>query len=138
MTTKSAEQEIAQLEKQYWQGIKDKNIDACERLTDFPCLVAGAHGISSVLKEKFKGIMESSNSTLNSFEFKESEVRILTDDVALHVYKVHQESTVDGKPLTLDSAQSSTWIRRNGRWACAQHTESLLGDPYGRDKKKAA
>jgi len=138
MTTKSAEQEIVQLEKQYWQGIKDKNIDACERLTDFPCLVAGAHGIASVPKEKFRGIMESSNSTLNNFEFKESEVRLLTDDVALHVYKVHQESTVDGKPLTLDTSQSSTWIRRNGRWACALNTESLLGDPYGRDKKKAA
>src|SRR5436190_19076249 len=43
MASKSAEQEIAQLEKQYWQGIKDKDMDTCERLTDFPCLVSGAH-----------------------------------------------------------------------------------------------
>jgi len=138
MTTKSTEQEIVQLEKQYWQGIKDKNIEACERLTDFPCLVAGAHGVARVPKEKFKGIMESGNYKLNNFEFNESEVRMLTDDVALHAYKVHQDLIVEGKPITLDAAQSSTWIRRNGKWACALHTESLLGDPYGRDKQKAA
>lgn len=138
MTTKSTEQEIVQLEKQYWQGIKDKNIEACERLTDFPCLVAGAHGVASVPKEKFRGIMESGNYKLNNFEFKESEVRMLTDDVALHAYKVHQDLTVEGKPITLDAAQSSTWIRRNGKWACALHTESLIGDPYGRDKQRAA
>ena len=137
-TNKPTEQEIVQLEKQYWQGIKDKDIATCERLTDFPCLVAGAHGVASIPKEKFKGIMESGNYKLNNFEFKESEVRMLTDDVALHAYKVHQDLTVDGKPIKLDAAQSSTWIKRNGRWVCALHTESLLGDPYGRDKQKAA
>jgi len=138
MTNKSTENEIVQLEKQYWQGIRNKDISACEGLTDFPCLVAGAHGIARVPKEKFRGIMESGNYTLNDFEFKESEVRMLTDDIAIHAYKVHEDLTVDGKPITVDASESSTWIRRNGRWGCALHTESLIGDPYGRDKKKAA
>jgi hypothetical protein len=138
MTSKSNESEILQLEKQYWQGLMDKDLDTCEGLTDFPCLVAGANGVARIPREKFRGIMESGDYELNDFEFKESEVRMLTDDIALHVYKVHQDLTVDGKPIKMDSSQSSTWIRRGGRWACALHTESLLGDPYGRDKKKAA
>jgi hypothetical protein len=29
----------------------------------------------------------------------------------------------------------STWVRRNGGWVCALHTESILGDPFGRDKR---
>ena len=138
MTTKSTENEILQLEKQYWQGLKDKDIDSCERLTDFPCLISGPHGVASIPKEKFRGIMESGNYTLHNFELKDSEVRMLTDDIALHVYKVHEDLTVDGKPVSMDASQSSTWIRRNGRWTCALQTESILGDPYGRDKKKAA
>jgi hypothetical protein len=138
MTNKSTEQEIVLLEKEYWQGMKDKDVATCERLTDFPCLIAGPHGIARVPKEKFRGIMESANYTLDKFELKDSEVRMLTDDVAIHAYKVHEDLTVDGQSVILDASQSSTWIRRNGRWTCALHTESILGDPFGRDRKKAA
>jgi hypothetical protein len=138
MTTQSTEKEIIDLERQYWEGLKSKNVDACERLTDFPCIVAGPHGVHRIPKEKFRGIMESANYTLHDFKFKDSEVRLLTDDIAIHAYNVHENLTVDGEPVSMDASQSSTWIRRNGRWVCALHTESLLGDPYGRDKKKAA
>jgi len=47
---------------------------------------------------------------------------------------VHEELTVEGKPVTLDAADSSTWVRRDGHWLCAAHTETLSGDPYGRDR----
>lgn len=40
---------------------------------------------------------------------------------------------MEGKPVTIDAADASTWIRRNGSGLCALHTESLLGDPFGRD-----
>jgi hypothetical protein len=58
--------------------------------------------------------------------------------VAVLVYNVHEELTVDGKPVTIDAADASTWVRRNGRWVCALHTESLKGDPFGRDRPRAA
>jgi hypothetical protein len=53
--------------------------------------------------------------------------------LAIVAYQVHEELTVDGKPVTLDAADSSTWVRRNGRWLCALHTEAIAGDPFGRD-----
>jgi hypothetical protein len=62
-------------------------------------------------------------------------VRLLGDDVAIVAYQVHEELTVDGKPVTLDAADSSTWVRRDGRWLCALHTEAIAGDPFGRDRK---
>jgi hypothetical protein len=136
--TKSSEAQIIEHEKEYWQALKDKDVDTCQRLTDFPCIVAGPHGVHRIPKEKFRGIMESGNYTLDEFEFKDSEVRLLTDDIAIHAYNVHEELTVDGEPVSMDASQSSTWIRRNGQWVCALHTESILGDAYGRDKKKAA
>jgi len=49
---------------------------------------------------------------------------------------VHEELTVEGKPVTLDAADASTWVRRDGRWVCALHTESLRGDPFGRDRSR--
>jgi hypothetical protein len=46
---------------------------------------------------------------------------------------VKEEMTVDGKPVTIDAADASTWVRRNGKWRCAMHAESIKGDPFGRD-----
>lgn len=62
-------------------------------------------------------------------------MRLLEDDVALVAYKVHEDLTVDGKKVSMDAADSSVWVRRNDQWRCALHTESLAGDPYGRDRK---
>ena len=64
-------------------------------------------------------------------------VRLLGDDVAVLAYKVKELLTVDGKSLTVEAADSSTWVRREGVWVCALHTEALLGDPFGRDKRPA-
>jgi hypothetical protein len=48
---------------------------------------------------------------------------------------VREQLTVDGNPLTLEAADASTWVRRDGRWVCALHTESIAGDPFGRDRQ---
>ena len=63
---------------------------------------------------------------------------MLSEDVAVIAYRVKELLTVDGKPITIDAADSSTWVRRNGQWVCALHTEALIGDPFGRDKQPAA
>lgn len=63
------------------------------------------------------------------------QVLLLRDDVAVVAYRVREELTVDGKPVTLEAADSSTRVRRNGCWVCSLHTEAITGDPFGRDRK---
>jgi hypothetical protein len=135
MTTKKIEKELMDLEKRYWQAIKDKDADAAMRLTDHRCIVAGAQGVSSIDSKSLAAMMQGASYTLVAFELKDdAQVRMLGDDVAILAYKVHEELTVDGKPVTLDAADASTWVRRRGRWVCALHTESIAGDPFGRDR----
>jgi ketosteroid isomerase-like protein len=137
--TQSAETEILQLEQRFWQAIQDKNVEAAVELTEFPCIVAGASGIGLVDREAFKGMMAGATYTLHRFDIdKGAKVRMVTGDVALVAYKVREQLTVDGKPVTLDAADASVWVRRDGRWRCALHTESVLGDAYGRDRKGKA
>jgi hypothetical protein len=127
--------ELLKLENRYWQAMKDKDLETALSLTDFPCLIAGAHGFSSVDKNTYSKIMSSATYTVESFKLSDdAEVRMLSDNVAILAYKVHEELIVDGKPVSFDAADSSTWIKRDGRWLCAMHTESLQGDPYGRDR----
>jgi uncharacterized protein (TIGR02246 family) len=138
MATKTLEKELLDLEAQYWQAIKDKDADAAMRLTDDPCIVTGAQGVGRINKQAMAAMMKDAPYTLRDFTLgDDAQVRLLADDVAILAYKVREELTVDGKPVTLEAADSSTWVRRDGRWLCALHTEALAGDPFGRDKRPA-
>jgi hypothetical protein len=62
--------------------------------------------------------------------------KMIGDDVAVLAYTVHEELTVDGRAVKLQAADASTWVRRDGQWVCALHTEALAGDPFGRDRRE--
>ena len=138
MTTNTIEQELLELENQFWQAIKDKNADAVVRLSDDPCLITGAQGVSRVDRKTMMGLTKAAPYTLHDFQISDPQVRLIGDEVAVLAYNVHEKLTVDGKRVTIDAADASTWVRRAGRWVCALHTESLKGDPFGRDRALAA
>lgn len=138
MATTTVEQEIVDLEKQYWEALRTRDNEAALRLTEDPCIVTGAQGVASLDEKTFREMMKSEQWTLHDFKIQgEPEIQVVNDDVAVIGYKVTEKMTVEGKPLTLEAAEASTWVRRNGRWRCVLHTESILGDPFGRDRQPA-
>lgn len=134
MTEGTIEAQLLDHEKQYWQAIKDRDVQAAMRLTDDPCIVAGAQGVARITRAAFAGMLQAGGWTLHEFTLSDVQIRVLNEDVAIVVYKVKELLTVDGKPLTLEAADSSTWVRREGQWMCALHTEAVAGDPFGRDR----
>jgi hypothetical protein len=76
--------------------------------------------------------------TLHEFTLSDMQVRLLSEDVAILAYRVKESLTVEGKAIMLDASDSSTWVKREGQWMCALHTEALMGDPFGRDKQPSA
>ena len=137
MDTTAIKRELMSQERAYWQAVKDRDADTMIRLTDDPCIVAGASGFTKVNQQMLKQIIGSANYTLDRFKIDEdgAEVVPLDNDTFLVAYKVHEELTVDGKAVSMDAADASVWRRRGDRWVCSMHTESLLGDSYGRDRK---
>lgn len=135
MTTTTVERELLALEEAYWQAIKDKDAATAVRLSDDPCIVTGAQGVGRLGRQALAGMMKAPSYTLHDFRISDAQVLLLRDDVAVVAYNVHEELIVEGKPVTLDAADASTWVRRNGRWVCALHTESIKGDPFGRDRR---
>ncbi len=135
--TKPVEQELLDLEKQYWQAIKDKDVDTAMHLTDDQCIVTGAQGVARIDRETLAGMIKATPYTLNDFKVSDdAHVRLLCDDVAIVAYKVREELTVEGKSVTLEAADASAWVRRNDRWVCALHSESISGDPFGRNGRR--
>jgi len=137
MTDGPIEAKLIDHEKQYWQAIKDRDVPAAMRLTDDPCIVTGAQGVARITRTAFAGMLQAGGWTLHEFTLSDIQLRLLGDDVAILAYRVKELLTVDGKPLTVEAADSSTWVRREGQWVCALHTEALIGDPFGRDKRPA-
>jgi ketosteroid isomerase-like protein len=126
-------QQFIQLEQQYWQAIKDGDLPTLLRLTDDPCIVAGAQGAATVDHKTYEKMFSGAKWKVVDFTLSDVQARIAADGVALVAYKVKEELEVEGQSLTLNAADTSVWIQKNGRWVCTLHTESVLGDPYGRD-----
>lgn len=135
MATENLTAQLLDCERRYWQALKDGDVDAAMSLTDFPCILTNAQGVGRVDAESFEAMLKSPSYIIHRFELDDdAKVRALGDDVAVVAYQVHEELTVDGEPITLDAADSSTWVRRDGRWRCALHSEAIAGDPFGRDR----
>ena len=135
MPTAEMDKELIEREKQYWKALQQRDTATVLELTDFPCLVAGASGVARIDEKTFAKMLENPKYAIQHADLKDVQIQRLTDDIAVVAYKVREELLVEGKPVAFDAADSSTWIRRNGRWACAAHTEAIMGDPFGRDRK---
>jgi|SRR5436190_17636464 len=135
----AVERELLELERRYWQALQDRDDATALKLSDDPCIVAGAQGVATLDRQSMAGMLRQATWKLERFEIDPNvKVKLLRDDVAVVAYKVREELTVDGKPVKLEAADASTWVRRDGQWVCALHTEALAGDPFGRDRRQAA
>ena len=129
------DQEIINLEEQFWSGIRDGDASQAAALVSDQCLVTGGQGAGVIDPKMFAQMMKDPKWTLHEFSFENPHVIFPSDDVAIIAYTVTEKLTVEGQPLTLKAADASTWVRREGRWRCALHTESVLGDPFGRHRR---
>jgi hypothetical protein len=136
MGKKGEEKALIEAERRYWQALKDQDVATVVGLTDESCMVAGSQGVSRIDRKTLENMMKDATYTLDRFDLNDFDVRMVGTDVAIVGYKVHEDLTVDGQAVSLDAADTSTWVRRDGRWVCALHTESLLGDPFGRDRTR--
>jgi len=139
MQTKAVEQELIELEREYWQALKDKDYATAQRLTEDGGIVTGAQGVGTIDRQTLVTMMEQAPYTIDDYTLdRDMKVRMLGDDIGVVAYKVHEKLTVEGKSVEFDAADTSTWIRRNGGWVCAVHTEAIAGDPFGRDRRAGA
>jgi hypothetical protein len=137
MAVDTRTRELVQLEKQFWDAMQRKDGAAAERSTAAEAVVVGAQGVSVIDRKTMAKLTVEGQWTLEQYEFDEPnmQVRMVSEDVAVVAYKVKERLLVDGQPISLEANDASVWVRDGGEWRCAMHTESLAGDPFGRDRK---
>jgi uncharacterized protein (TIGR02246 family) len=136
MMTQSDKQELLDVEKEFWDAMKTKDAKSAGRLTDDGCIIVGAQGVSAIDSQAMAKMTKEGKWDLKQYSFdeKSTQVRFLTDDIAIVAYKVNETVVMDGQTIPLEANDSSVWVRRDGEWRCALHTESVAGDPFGRKK----
>lgn len=133
-TPSNPRRELLELENKFWTALRDRDLEAALALTDFPCILSGPQGVSSVDRASFTKMMQGASYSLDAFSLEHAEVRLVGSDVAIVAYKAKEDVTVNGEQVHLDVADASTWVRRDGAWRCVQHAEAIVGDPFGRDR----
>ena len=121
METRSVETELAELERKFWTAIMEKDAVVALHLSHDRCVVTGAQGACHADAGSFREIMDTLPWILDDFELKGVQVSLVQEDVAIVSYEVRESLIVEGKPLTVEATDSSTWIRSGGRWVCARH-----------------
>jgi hypothetical protein len=127
-------EELLGLEREFWTALRDKDAEVATRLTDQPSVVVGAQGIGDLDHAALGRMIRDAPWDLSRFDLANATVRRISDDVAVVAYEVKEDIRIDGEQMALKAYDSSVWVRRQDRWVCALHTESIAGDPFGRPR----
>lgn len=119
--------QVIELEKEYWQGMESHDYETVRKLTHFPCIIAGKSGVQSVDEASFKRMFESGGENkIKVRSISDIESQIIGEDTAVVAYVI-ELGKADSEEAS-KCACTSTWIRTDGKWACALHTETALSE----------
>jgi len=119
-------QHIVDLETRFWQAMVDKDADGAAYMIAENALLAGPQGTMTIDPDKYRQMTNEGTWTLDRFKLSNVEVVFPADDTAVIAYTVHQTGEMGEQPMDLTCADSTTWVRQNGDWKCALHTETVL------------
>ena len=118
--------DLIALEKKFWQSMVDQDTDTALSMLDEPSLMVSSHGAMQFDHAAYRRMAEQGTMVIKSFELSDMNVLFPSDDTAVLTYRVKQAMAQRGKTdeMKQEMADSSVWIRKDGRWRCAMHTET--------------
>ena len=124
MTSSRHNKEIERLEHDFWQSMVDRKPSVATGMITEPTLMVSSHGPMTFDRAEYTKMANNEQHRLVEYSLSGMDVLFPTEDVAIATYHAHQKMEMDGKPLEFDSFDSSTWVKVDGAWKCAAHTES--------------
>jgi ketosteroid isomerase-like protein len=119
-----ARRDIEQLENAFWKSLVDRDADAATAMLAPQALMVSSHGAMRFDPPQYAKMLQDPKHGLLDYTLSDMDVLFPSEDVAIATYKANQTMTMDGKELTQDVVDSSTWVRMGGTWKCVAHTES--------------
>lgn len=123
MTKSTQQAEIEKLEHAFWKSLVDNTPEVAAGMLTDPSLMVSGHGAMHFDHAAYTKMATDPKYKVLAYELSALEVLCPSDEVAIATYRVHQKMEMDGKVMTMDVIDSSTWVRIGGHWKCAAHTE---------------
>lgn len=131
----STDRTLIAMERKFWQSMVDEDTDTALAMLSEPSLMVSAHGAMQFSHDQYRQMAEHGNMVIKSFEFSDMQVMHPSEDTAVLTYRVRQEVAHRGdgaKPVTLEMADSTVWVRKGGEWRCVMHTETECNEGQGK------
>jgi ketosteroid isomerase-like protein len=110
---------VIDLEKSAWEAYENKQADAFKRLMAKDYSGAYAEGIKTLDNE----VADMEKGDLRQYSFADTKVVLPNADVAVMTYKVTTQGTSAGQDMSGTYNAASVWVKREGKWLGAFHTE---------------
>ncbi len=119
-------QKLIGLEKKFWQSMADEQTDVALDLLTEPAFMVSTHGAMKFDHATYRKMAEHGEQVIKRFELGDMDVTFLGEDTAILAYDVTQVLSPRQKSDETEQhmKDTSTWVRINGEWRCAMHTET--------------
>ncbi|MBO9716729.1 MAG: nuclear transport factor 2 family protein [Pseudoxanthomonas sp.] len=125
--------QIMELERRFWQSMKDMDVDAAVALIDEQSASVSGWGIHHFGPAEYRAMALAGTARITAFEFFDEQVIFPLPDVAVATYGARQSFTMEGKNHDMVVYDTTTWVRKDGRWLACAHTESAQQEVPPRD-----
>ena len=119
-----ASREIEQLEHAFWSSLVDRDVDAATGLLAPQALMVSSRGAMQFDPSQYAKMLQDPRHGLIDYTLSDMAVLFPTEDIAIVTYRAKQAMQTDGKQLEQAVVDSSTWVKLDGKWKCAAHTEA--------------
>lgn len=115
---------IEQLEHTFWQSMLDNQPQVATNMLTEPALMVSSHGINQFDHATYTQMAQDTRYNIVDYKLSSFKVLFPTDAVGIATYQVDLQMQVDGKPITMKTNNSTTWVKIGSEWKCAAHTEN--------------
>jgi hypothetical protein len=123
----SLSETIVDLETRFWQSMVDNDPDTATELLTEPALMVSGHGAMKFDHAGYRKMAEMGPMVLTGYELSDMQVVFPNETTAIATYHVKQTVAQRGGNEGTDVQEmndTSTWIKEDGAWKCAMHTET--------------
>lgn len=124
--------EIMQLETEFWQSLLDDEPERAAALLTETATSVAKFGIHHFTPAEYITMARKGPAKLTAFAFSNDKVLFPTPDVAIATYEVEQKFEMNGELQEMVCLDTTTWVRRDGRWLAAAHTETAKQEMHNR------
>lgn len=119
--------EILKLEKAYWSGMENHELEVVTNLTYFPCILASKNGPRKMTEEDFKKVFEQAEGMeMQVNNIDDVQFHNVSEELAVIAYSIELTHKTKDKEIKSKCACSSTWLKSDNAWKCIQHSEADL------------